>query len=67
MNIHEFSSQFKGGGARSTLFRVTVTNPVDASGDTKFTFSCKSAQHPAWQTNELELPFMGRKIYTHRA
>lgn len=65
MNIQEFAAQFRHGGARSSLFRVTVTNPVDGTADTKFSFTCKSAQHPSWTTNELEVPFMGRKIYTH--
>lgn len=65
MNIQEFAAQLKHGGARSTLFRTTVTNPVDGSGDTKFTFSAKAAQHPQWMTSELEMPYMGRKIYTH--
>jgi len=63
MNIHEFTSQFRHGGARSTLFRVDITNPVAGEADGLVPFMVKSASHPTWTTTELQVPYMGRQLY----
>lgn len=60
-SINDFRSQLVGGGARPSLFRVQMINPIDASGDLKLTFMCKAAQLPAMTTGSIEVPWMGRK------
>jgi hypothetical protein len=63
MDVQAFASLFKGGGARTNLFQVEITNPVDGSQDSIIPFRAKSSSVPTWRTNEIEVPFMGRKIY----
>jgi hypothetical protein len=63
VDIHSFTSQFSGGGARLNLFQVQITNPVDGSQDNVIPFRAKAADLPVWQTEELKVSFMGRQIY----
>jgi hypothetical protein len=63
MDIHEFTSNFQGGGARQTLFRINLNNPVNSSGDGKLSISAKATQLPAWTIGEIDTPYMGRHIY----
>lgn len=62
-NIHEFVGQFKHGGARSGLFKVEVNNPIVGDADTAITFQAKAASAPALTLNEIEFPYMARKVY----
>lgn len=54
------------GGARPTLFEVTISNPpgiaLNQSAKEKFTFTCRSAQLPASSLGTIEIPYFGRKI-----
>ena len=61
-NINEIKSQLALGGARPSLFQVTLTNPVNAAGDLKFPFMCRAAQMPASTLGMIEVPYFGRKI-----
>jgi len=63
LNIDDFKSKLVGGGARSNLFRATVTYPGFAAGDIELTsFMCKSAQLPASTIETIEVPFRGRQF-----
>lgn len=63
LNIDDFKSKLVGGGARSNLFRATVTYPGFAAGDIELTsFMCKSAQLPASTIETIEVPFRGRQL-----
>jgi len=63
LNIDDFKSKLTGGGARSNLFRATVTYPGYAAGDVELTsFMCKSAQLPASTIETIAVPFRGRNL-----
>ena len=63
LNIDDFKSKLTGGGARSNLFRATITYPGFAAGDIELTsFMCKSAQLPASTIEAIEVPFRGRQL-----
>ena len=48
LGVDDFKSKLVGGGARSTLFKVTMNYPSYAQGDVEQTsFMCKTAQMPA--------------------
>ena len=61
-NIQDIKSQLTLGGARPSLFQVTLTNPVNTSGDLKMPFMCQAAQMPASTLGTIEVPYFGRKI-----
>ena len=61
-NVNEFRAQLTGGGARPSLFRVQITNPITAVADFKATFMIKAASLPAFNVGQYEVPYMGRKI-----
>ena len=62
-------SQFKAlalptGGARPSLFQVTIADPpgIALGAKTKFSFTCRAAQLPASSLGTIEIPYFGRKI-----
>lgn len=61
-NIADMRANLTGGGARNTLFKVFINNPIDALGDLKAPFLIKAAQLPASNLGIVEVPFGGRKI-----
>ncbi len=61
-NIAEFRSALKYGGARPSLFTVTVTNPAVGGIDTDLTFKCHTASLPAWTVNPIPVSYQGRVI-----
>jgi hypothetical protein len=61
-NINEFKSQLVGGGARPTLFRVQITNPVLPVADIKVPFLVKTAGLPASNLGFYEVPYFGRFV-----
>jgi hypothetical protein len=63
MNVQEFASGFKGGGARQTLFQININNPVNSAGDSKLIISAKATQIPSWNVNEIPVSYMGRQIF----
>lgn len=62
-NIHEFVGQFKHGGARTGLFQVEIQNPIVAEADSAIVFQAKATTVPALTLNEIEVPYMSRKVY----
>jgi hypothetical protein len=61
-NVQEIRSQLVGGGARPSLFQVTLQNPVNAEADLKSTFMVQAAQIPASTMGIIEVPYFGRKV-----
>jgi hypothetical protein len=61
-NINEIRSQLTYGGARNSLFQVTINNPVNGVADIKVPFLVRAAQIPASTLGVMEVPYFGRKI-----
>lgn len=61
-NINEMKAQLAFGGARSSLFQVTITNPVSTLADVKLPFLCRAATLPESQLGTAQVPYFGRKI-----
>jgi hypothetical protein len=61
-NINTFRSELVGGGARTSLFEVHLTNPVDGRADTKFPFMCKTASLPSSTLQQIEVKYFGRAM-----
>lgn len=61
-NINDIRSQLVRGGARPSLFQVTITNPVTAIADLKVPFLTVRAQIPATTLGTIQVPYFGRKI-----
>jgi hypothetical protein len=61
-NISEFRAKLKYGGARPSLFTVTVTNPAVGGIDADLTFKCHAASLPAWSLTSIPVAYQGRSI-----
>ena len=61
-SINEFKSQLVGGGARSALFQVQITNPILGVADFKVPFMVKTAAIPESSTGVIPVPYFGRII-----
>lgn len=61
-NINEFRAALRYGGARSSLFQVKLTNPVNGAADQAFSFMCRAASVPERTLNQLPVPYFGRNI-----
>lgn len=61
-NINEIRAGLALGGARPTLFRVELTNPVNNSSDSIAPFLIQAASLPASSISPVEVPYFGRKI-----
>lgn len=61
-NVNEIRSQLTLGGARNTLFQVTLQNPGNGVADIKLPFMVKAAQIPSSDLGIIEVPYFGRKI-----
>jgi hypothetical protein len=61
-NIQEIRSQLVLGGARASLFQVTINNPANSAADIKVPFMAKAASLPASTLGQIEIPYFGRKI-----
>lgn len=61
-SVNEIRSQLALGGARASLFQVTITNPVNSIGDLKAPFMIKAAAVPAATIGTIEFPYFGRKV-----
>jgi len=62
MNIDEFMSNFKGGGARPNRFYVEMTIPALAGANTPLRFLCKAAQIPGSTIGSVDVGYMGRQF-----
>jgi hypothetical protein len=61
-DINEIRSQLTFGGARSSLFQVTITNPATSAADLKVPFLVKASQVPSSSLGLIEVPYFGRKV-----
>ena len=67
-NIQAFKSlALPTGGARPSLFQVTINRPPNGIAFNtgtleKFTFTCRAAQLPASAVGTIEVPYFGRKV-----
>lgn len=61
-NVNEIRSQLSLGGARNSLFQVTIQNPANGAADIKVPFLVRAAQIPASTLGLIEVPYFGRKI-----
>ena len=61
-NVNEIRSQLTFGGARNSLFQVTITNPANSVADIKVPFLVRAAQIPPSTLGTIEVPYFGRKI-----
>lgn len=61
-NVNEIRSQLTLGGARASLFQVTIQNPANSVADIKVPFMVQSAQIPSATLGTIEIPYFGRKI-----
>jgi hypothetical protein len=61
-NINEMRAGLALGGARPTLFRVELTNPVNNVSDSIAPFLIRATTLPSSTINPIEIPYFGRKI-----
>ena len=61
-NIEEIRSQLTLGGARPSLFQVTITNPVNSAADIKVPFLVRASSVPASNLGTVQVPYFGRTI-----
>jgi len=61
-NVNEFAGALKFGGARSSLFEVQITNPINGVGDAQTPFMARAAQIPASTLGIVPVPYFGRQI-----
>ncbi|MBT9159497.1 MAG: hypothetical protein DDT26_00756 [Dehalococcoidia bacterium] len=61
-NIHDMKSALIGGGARPSLFQVTLLNPVTAEADQILPFMVKASSLPGSQINQINVPYFGRIV-----
>jgi hypothetical protein len=63
LGVSDFKAKLKGGGARPSLFKVTLNFPAYARADVELaSFMCKSAQIPASLQEPISIPFRGRQV-----
>jgi hypothetical protein len=62
LDVNDFKAKFSG-GARPNRFRVLISFPAYAGGDTEETsFMVKAAAMPGVAVGEINVPFRGRQI-----
>jgi len=61
-NVNEIRSQLTLGGARQSLFQVTIQNPANSIADIKVPFMVRTAQIPSSDLGIIEVPYFGRKV-----
>lgn len=61
-SINDFKSQLVGGGARPTLFRVRITNPITGVADFKTPFMISAATLPDSTVGVYPVYYFGREI-----
>lgn len=66
-NINQFKSELVGGGARPTLFEVTLTLPAairaaNATGESKSRFMIRAAALPESTLGSIQIPYFGRVV-----
>ena len=61
-NINSFAGALKDGGARSSLFEVQITNPINGVADIQVPFMCRAAQIPGSSLGTIPVSYFGRQI-----
>lgn len=64
-DITKFKEALLGGGARPSLFEVTLNFPADVGGQLitpALTFLCKATSIPTSTVAPIEVPYFGRKV-----
>lgn len=61
-SISEIRANLKYGGARPTLFQVSLTSPFNSELTAIAPFMIQATELPASSIGAIEIPFMGRKI-----
>jgi hypothetical protein len=61
-NVNQFAGALKFGGARSSLFEVQITNPINGVGDAQVPFMARAAQIPSSTLGIIPVPYFGRQI-----
>lgn len=60
--ISDIQGQLRYGGARPSLFQVTITNPVDGRGALQQPFMIMAASLPASRVGAIPVAYFGRTI-----
>jgi len=61
-NINDFAGALKDGGARSSLFQVQITNPINGVADIQVPFMCRAAQLPGSTVGTIPVSYFGRQV-----
>ena len=61
-NINTFTGALKLGGARGSLFSVSITNPVNGVADIQTPFMVKAASIPSSELGVIDVPYFGRQV-----
>jgi hypothetical protein len=61
-NVNDIRSQLTLGGARNTLFQVTLSNPANSIADIKVPFMCRATNIPEATLGVIEVPYFGRRV-----
>jgi len=61
-SINDIRAQLALGGARPSLFQVTITNPINPAADLKVPFLVEAAAIPPSNLGLIEVPYFGRRI-----
>ena len=62
MNINDFRAKMQYGGARTSLFQVRLTNPIEGIADLEYPFFVHATSLPGSTVNPLELRYFGRAV-----
>jgi hypothetical protein len=62
MDLNSFKANFRYGGARTSLFRLTITNPIVADSDLQFPWLAKASALPESTLQTLEVAHFGRTV-----
>ena len=60
-NVNEIRSQLTLGGARQSLFQVTIQNPANSVADIKVPFLVRAAQIPSSDLGTIGVPYFGKR------
>ena len=61
-NINQFTGAMKFGGARSSLFSIFISNPVNSAADITVPLLARAAQIPASSITPVETHYFGRVV-----
>jgi hypothetical protein len=62
MDLNAFKANFKNGGARTNLFKISISNPAEPIADLLVPFRARGGSLPTSTVGMIEVPYMGRKV-----